>query len=65
MNEKLLDATLKVIIDAQAYLHAALQSEVARLNGNEITADQFQNFMDDFKLETARLIEAAYEGKEI
>ena len=56
MNEALLDATLKVIIDGQAYLYAhSIQVDMERA-GEVVTSEMFESFEDDWKNETAQLI---------
>ena len=56
MNEALLDATLKVIIDGQAYLYAhALQLD-QETHGRVVSDEMFESFEDDWKNETAQLI---------
>ena len=64
MNEALLDATLKVIIDGQAYLYAhAIQVDMERA-GEIVTSEMFESFEDDWKNETAQLIVDLVEGEE-
>jgi len=64
MNEALLDATLKVIIDGQAYLYAhSIQVDMERA-GEIVTSEMFESFEDDWKNETAQLIVDLVEGEE-
>ncbi len=55
MNEPLLKATLKVILDGQATLYAMIQTNSMGMNYDP-SADSYQNFVDEFKKETAVLI---------
>ena len=51
-----LDATLKVIIDGQAYLYARfLRAEWDKL-GHDVTPERFEAWEDDWKIESAKLI---------
>ena len=56
MNEELLTATLKVIIDGQAYLYARLLELQA--DNSMVTIEQFKAWEDDWKNETADLIQS-------
>ena len=61
LQDKLLRATVKVIFDAQAYLYAEIQRLITESYGATITDEQFQEHMDEFKLETAELINGLLE----
>ena len=54
-------ATLKVIIDAQAWLYAELLLTKAELRGATTTQEQFEEYEHQWKKETAALIETLLE----
>ena len=56
MNKTLLDATLKVIIDGQAYLYAHAIQLDQEAYGRVVSDEMFESFEDDWKNETAQLI---------
>ena len=56
MNETLLDATLKVIIDGQSYLYAHTIQLDMEAHGHVVTDKMFEGFEDDWKNQTAELI---------
>ena len=60
--DELTKATLRVVIDAQAVLWGELQKIIAESNGVEFSDDQFKECMNEWKLDTAELIEAQLGG---
>ncbi len=53
MNEPLLKATLKVILDGQAILYALMQSHIM---GDTQSEERFEALEAEYKTETSRLI---------
>jgi hypothetical protein len=57
MNEALLKATLAVLLDGQAFLYGENKRMMAELYGEDVSDEQFQAWMDEYKAESAELVE--------
>lgn len=59
-----LRATLKVVIDGQAYLYAQHFKLMAEMMGREPTEQEVQGWMDEWKEQSVKLIQEILEGAE-
>ena len=57
-------ATLKVVIDGQAYLWAHQRHQEAELYGQTTTPEQFRVWEDEWKADTAELIQELLDQNE-
>lgn len=61
MNGTLAKAFFTVIINDQAYLYAEQMRLECEIKGIEVTPEIFEGWQDDFKKESARLVEELYD----
>lgn len=59
-NWELLNATLKVILDGQAYLYAHALQVDAEILGQSVTDEQLEAWQDEWMNETRDLIQAQF-----
>ena len=64
MNEQLIKALLKVLGDGQSYLYARTMQKDSEALGKTVTDEQFEQWEDDWKKESAELVRMILEDDE-